>query len=91
MRNPPQKLAMFSLGAGYTTRSKAFGLFVVFGLIFVLIPASLQAAALTEAYSSQSDVQQGMVVSLSRDNPDQIEGANLNNQDYIVGVATSPG
>lgn len=89
MHQSPQKTALTSLGAGYTTRSKAFGLFVVFTAILLFSASQIvQAASVTEGYNTSEDLPIGTVVSISQQDPGLVERTNLNNSAYIAGVTT---
>lgn len=50
-----------------------------------LYPAA--AAGLSVGYKTGTGVVNGMIVAVSRDNTDSVEPANVNNADYVVGVA----
>jgi len=90
MHQPPLKTFLFSLGAGYQSGSKAFGLFVVSGLILLLLtPSLIFAAAVTEVFESSEVLPAGTVVSVSREAAGQVERTNINNSAYVAGVVAS--
>jgi hypothetical protein len=54
-------------------------------------PATLQSASLAEGYPTESNLIEGTVVTLSNSTPPQLELANLNNSEYLVGVIENDG
>lgn len=92
MHQPPQKLAKSSLGAGYLTRSKAFGLFVVLtALLFMPVPISAEASAVTRGYNVSESLPPGTLVSVSQSDPNSVEPTNINNAAYIAGTIATTG
>lgn len=92
MHKPPTKSAASSLGAGYTIRSKYFGLFVVLTASLLLFATqAIFAASVTEGYNSSEELPAGTVVSISQDDPSLVERTNLNNSAYIAGVTANVG
>lgn len=91
MHQPPPKTALVSEGASYSIRSKAFGLFVVFGLIiFAIYARGVMAASIAEGFSSSQELPLGTVVSVSQFDPGKVEPTNVNNASFIAGIASSP-
>ena len=68
-----------------------FYLFVLFSAMIWFVPATVEAGLIGEDFSSNQTFVKGAVVSIDKNNPNDITLSTLSNSEYLLGAVVNSG